>query len=870
MIQEQVQVNQEQAPQENQQQQQKKDLIEKLSKNCSDIVKNINMNSAYFNIFLILVLLIQAADLSYIVVLCFLWVFDIQEFQNQIKYYRSIQHIDNAFEAYKQRIKRQIKIEILDCIVGFLFKLSILLYFQGYISSLSQPSIAAIGYYFLRVVFNLLCRSYKKEDFDAEVELSDGYQLIQAEKQSNSFYFIINYWIFRVYIISQAIFFSLKLENYIDWSWSEVFWIYWVFFCIIIGITLIIFLLLVVKICDFCGGAKTELIEIQGLFWFFLIMGFISANSSYSVLTYTDVLTDLDRANNTIGKTTEQMYEDQLNLKNTQKSLVPIIFQVVGGFCGQILYFLLLRHQISAFVRLIMFEYGDQQEEEDLEHQHQQEVNEQQNQANNIRDQRAPPKKVRMAYKSKLVLEEKEVAPTMNLPQFVSKVSSTYFKFLMNKKDAQNEIKQKQKSKPKKQKPQQVQVNSPQNATDERSMKGKSYSKRSLNRSATATVTINTQGNVNTQADMLHSSRLNTQDKQFAENDFEDVFKEGSSGSQDKKDLRGENNLKKNKKALIKQKFNEIPNFISPKEKNSIKIQLQQNAFDNNQDDDQHEPNQNQRRQISMANPNNHMNAISIGKGQKDLNMTAPFVVHGAHDHIKEEEDEHESYFQDRKNNQEMHNKEGISQNECVIQFDEESQVQTKNGLDSSRIQSQQQSVSTCLVCFDATPDSIFNPCGHGGLCYECAIDLMKKTGECYLCRQKIEEILKIDIESRNQGIMKIITTTKLVKVREKIEISEQEYQYYSALRRNRRQQQQQQGIPEQQSSNGQNQIQHPQNQQIQQQLQQAIQQREQQYQSNDHQHQNINQILSQENMDVNNQCQIQQNLVNQNEDNVD
>ncbi|KAL4428880.1 hypothetical protein ABPG74_001367 [Tetrahymena malaccensis] len=833
------------------------------------------MNNAYFNIFLVLVLLIEAANLSYIVVLGFLWIFDLQEFQNQIKYYKSLQHVDNNFAAYKLRIQRQIKIEVLDCIVGFLFKLSILLYFEGYISSLSQPSIAAIGYYFLRVVFNLLCRSYKKEEFDAEVELSDGFQLIQAERQSNSFYFIINHWIFRVYFISQAIFFSLKLENYIDWNWSEVFWIYWVFFCIIIGITLIIFLLLVVKICDFCGGAKTELIEIQGLFWFFLIMGFLSANSSYSVLTYTDVLSDIDAANNKIGKTTEQLYQDQLNLNNTQKNLIPIIFQVVGGFCGQILYFLLLRHQISAFVRLIMFEYGDQQDEEDGEHQHQQDANGQHNQDNNNQNQRAPPKKVRMAYKSKLVLEEKEVAPTMNLPQFVSKVSSTYFKFLMNKKDAQNEINQKKKSKPKKQQPLQIQANSPQNATDERSMKGKSYSKRSLNRSATATVTINTQGNVNTQADMLHSSRLNTQEKQFAENDFEDVFKEGNSGSQDKKDLRGENHLKKNKKALIKQKFNEIPNFISPKDKSSIKIQFQQNGFDHIQEEDyQHESNQNQRRQISMANPNNQMNAISIGKGQKDLNMTAPFVVQSAQDHIKEEEDEHESYYYDRKNNQEIKNKDGISQNDCIIHFDEESQVNTKNVLDSSRIaQSQQQSVSTCLVCFDATPDSIFNPCGHGGLCYECAIDLMKKTGECYLCRQKIEEILKIDIESRNQGIMKIITTTKLVKVREKIEISEQEYQYYSALRRNRRQQQQQQQeIPQQQPSNGQNQVQIEQAQQ--QQQQNAIQLRDRlQQQLNghqQHQNQNINQILSHDNMDVNNQCQIQQNLVNQNDDNVD
>lgn len=62
----------------------------------------------------------------------------------------------------------------------------------------------------------------------------------------------------------------------------------------------------------------------------------------------------------------------------------------------------------------------------------------------------------------------------------------------------------------------------------------------------------------------------------------------------------------------------------------------------------------------------------------------------------------------------------------------------------------------------------------------------MKKTGECLLCRnvitfilglimptyfnhKKMEEIFKIDLESKNQGIMKIITSTKFTKVREKI-----------------------------------------------------------------------------------------------------
>lgn len=42
---------------------------------------------------------------------------------------------------------------------------------------------------------------------------------------------------------------------------------------------------------------------------------------------------------------------------------------------------------------------------------------------------------------------------------------------------------------------------------------------------------------------------------------------------------------------------------------------------------------------------------------------------------------------------------------------------------------------NTCLICFDRAPDSVFMDCGHGGICYECALEIWKATAECYLCR---------------------------------------------------------------------------------------------------------------------------------------
>ena len=65
----------------------------------------------------------------------------------------------------------------------------------------------------------------------------------------------------------------------------------------------------------------------------------------------------------------------------------------------------------------------------------------------------------------------------------------------------------------------------------------------------------------------------------------------------------------------------------------------------------------------------------------------------------------------------------------------------------------------SCIVCFDGTPNAVFMKCGHGGICYKCAIDIFVKNKECYLCREHIDEVL--EIESTNESLIKVISTTK-------------------------------------------------------------------------------------------------------------
>ena len=41
-----------------------------------------------------------------------------------------------------------------------------------------------------------------------------------------------------------------------------------------------------------------------------------------------------------------------------------------------------------------------------------------------------------------------------------------------------------------------------------------------------------------------------------------------------------------------------------------------------------------------------------------------------------------------------------------------------------------------CIICYDKISNSVLLPCCHGGLCYECAIQLSKQKAVCHFCRK--------------------------------------------------------------------------------------------------------------------------------------
>ena len=44
----------------------------------------------------------------------------------------------------------------------------------------------------------------------------------------------------------------------------------------------------------------------------------------------------------------------------------------------------------------------------------------------------------------------------------------------------------------------------------------------------------------------------------------------------------------------------------------------------------------------------------------------------------------------------------------------------------------------TCIICYEKEPNTIIEPCGHGGLCADCMLNLIQKEKICPLCRNVI------------------------------------------------------------------------------------------------------------------------------------
>jgi len=42
-------------------------------------------------------------------------------------------------------------------------------------------------------------------------------------------------------------------------------------------------------------------------------------------------------------------------------------------------------------------------------------------------------------------------------------------------------------------------------------------------------------------------------------------------------------------------------------------------------------------------------------------------------------------------------------------------------------------------------------PCGHGSLCIECSLEVLKKSDDCCICRELVEQVLELDIDGNQK-----------------------------------------------------------------------------------------------------------------------
>lgn len=63
-----------------------------------------------------------------------------------------------------------------------------------------------------------------------------------------------------------------------------------------------------------------------------------------------------------------------------------------------------------------------------------------------------------------------------------------------------------------------------------------------------------------------------------------------------------------------------------------------------------------------------------------------------------------------------------------------------------------------CQICFESEHSTAVLPCGHGGMCWDCSLQIFALTEECPMCRSKIELVRILGMVSIDgvKNVMKV------------------------------------------------------------------------------------------------------------------
>eukprot|EP01017_Pseudomicrothorax_dubius_P040609 TRINITY_DN6379_c0_g1_i2.p1 TRINITY_DN6379_c0_g1~~TRINITY_DN6379_c0_g1_i2.p1 ORF type:complete len:646 (-),score=113.34 TRINITY_DN6379_c0_g1_i2:128-2065(-) len=454
--------------------------------------------------------------------------------------------------------------------------------------------------------------------------------------------------IVRCFAILQLVLVYLKIEDVVAWEWKEVFWIYWFFFALMIGVVCGITFLLFSKICYFANGTD-EREDIKVLLWLLILTAGADLVSCHGVWTLTDSL----------GK-----HEDP----REQSSFITTVVLALLFLLVFLILTIVLRHTLRQFFeRMASLDEGTSAMEDDLESPHD---------TSSHRRRHVKPKKKRI---------KKSTRSVGGAPVFLQRLSSTYFKIVdgINTKNRKNNFaKFSGSAQPEaentsaKGKPQIPGLNLPQ----QQFAGGESLpssARRLINSSYAA----------------LMSSRQSTSRSPIPAIAEEDL------GFPSYRTPRFELNTGRGKSESV----HSAEDIEAPK-----KCVTDQD--------------------IEMRDNSIFFNRTTVQRRALRFKLDNPLPITDFMRGVKQEEST-------PKNGEEAPN----------------------NPAD--------QSVANCLVCFEKAPDAVVMNCGHGGLCYECAVDIWEKAEDCYLCRKPVVQILQVDLASKSEDVLKIVSYTDKVDV---------------------------------------------------------------------------------------------------------
>ncbi|KAL4479264.1 hypothetical protein ABPG72_011476 [Tetrahymena utriculariae] len=701
------------------------------------IMKSTCFNQISFQIFFLLYLSNILWNFNGLYNFIFLWFVDIVQFIMTYKRISLNKLFLETYQSQKQKISYGL-LEYLEIIYFIVFKiiLFIRLYFIKF------------DFFYIPLVFLIY------------VSTRATYIMRKKAKQNQSILTDIFIWTFKIFLAIQIVLISLKFENQINWKWRDVFWAYWVFFSIMVGINIGFIIILFSKCYSKCSEDGVEVYELKGLFWLFILSNSLTVNITIYITSLISYYDDGDKQGVYFGFQYGFAFTIFLTIYSllSRQSIYLFLFKItkdddlsqenlnlqneINQNCHNQSNSRQQQQDMSQNSRRRNQNNQNQDEEQDqeIEESQNESSNRSQRQQNNINENMANSQNTKQQKKIKIVSKELNTG----FPLILQKLSSTYFKIFKavsqgskNKISKQND--QKKKPQPSKEEIQKniiVNCKSHSFVSPREALSLNNFNFKDLNQelrlqlSTKRSKVLQSKIELSTRS-VAKSILLPLQDpqlKKMAQDTDQKYqnFLQSEKGVEIQKRIYEQNlnqevndnlkNINFSLEEIPKQHFNiEGPGSDSqiPKDQQGE----QSNLESNNQD-------------ITIKSHNNN-------KNDNQSNCQSQQSSNVIHDEIN-------------KSNNITKTGKNIKQYTC----EQENLQVTK----------QENSIgNTCVVCFDKTPDTLYMPCGHGGLCYECAIDILKKTGECYLCRVEITEVYQLDIKQKKGKNYKVLVITQVL-----------------------------------------------------------------------------------------------------------